>query len=422
MKPLIFWFRDDLRLDDNPAWRAAVQQNRPLIPVYIWHEPQVNGVQFGLPRMGDFRKQFLAQSLENLSQHLEINGGSLQQFFGRVPHVLRSLCVEYETDEIIATASFTQEEMEMEKTVRGFARLNLVEGKTLLHPDDLPFEIDNLPDVFTAFRKKVEKHSPLRQPLPDPGKFDCPIKISSKLPSEVNVREIHPHENTALKFMGGQDAAFARMKHYLWDTEKIATYKETRNGLMGEGYSSKFSAWLAAGCLSPRRIYNEVKKFEREVTANESTYWLIFELLWRDFFQFAFRKKGAALFRLRGMAQNHHPPTGTNSRLFEKWRTGQTGDDFMDANMRELLLTGFMSNRGRQNVASYFVHQLKMDWRLGAAWFEHQLIDYDPASNWGNWAYCAGVGHDPRQRVFNTQRQAQQYDPDRHFRRLWLNL
>ena len=101
--------------------------------------------------------------------------------------------------------------------------------------------------------------------------------------------------------------------------------------------------------------------------------------------------------------------------------SGNTGDPFVDANMRELLFTGWMSNRGRQNVASYLVHQMKQDWRKGAAWFESLLIDYDPASNYGNWMYAAGVGNDPRDRVFNTKRQAAMYDKDGKFQQLWLN-
>jgi deoxyribodipyrimidine photo-lyase len=111
-----------------------------------------------------------------------------------------------------------------------------------------------------------------------------------------------------------------------------------------------------------------------------------------------------------------------NPILFNNWINGKTGNDFIDANMLELKLTGFMSNRGRQNVASYLCHQLKLDWRWGAAYFEQQLIDYDVCSNWGNWAYLAGVGNDPRgSRVFNTEKQADEYDKNKLYRAMWLN-
>ena len=111
-----------------------------------------------------------------------------------------------------------------------------------------------------------------------------------------------------------------------------------------------------------------------------------------------------------------------DSEVFQTWKSGQTGNDFIDANMIELNQTGFMSNRGRQNVASYLCNNSKLDWRYGAAYFEQQLIDYDVCSNWGNWAYLAGVGNDPRgNRIFNIEKQANDYDKTRVFRNLWLN-
>jgi len=210
------------------------------------------------------------------------------------------------------------------------------------------------------------------------------------------------------------------LNDYVWKNQHIATYKETRNGLIGADYSSKFSPWLANGSLSPRLIYQEVKEFERQVTANDSTYWLVFELLWRDYFRFVAKKYGNRIFYQKGI-RNKAVHYKNGLLVFEKWRTGNTGNDFVDANMRELLHTGFMSNRGRQNVASFLCKDLNIDWRWGAAWFESQLIDYDVASNWGNWMYVAGVGNDPRQdRYFNLERQASMYDPNYEYRKLWL--
>ena len=113
-------------------------------------------------------------------------------------------------------------------------------------------------------------------------------------------------------------------------------------------------------------------------------------------------------------------PDQTNPRVVEKWIAGRTDDDFVNANMLELQQTGWMSNRGRQNVASYFSRTLQQDWRIGAAYFEHQLIDYDVHSNYGNWMYVAGVGNDPRSRVFNCKLQAERYDSNGKYRRQWL--
>jgi deoxyribodipyrimidine photo-lyase len=211
------------------------------------------------------------------------------------------------------------------------------------------------------------------------------------------------------------------MKHNFFGSDAIATYKETRNGMVGADYSTKFSAWLAMGCISPRLIYEELKRYERQCLANESTYWLTFELLWRDYFRFMVEKYQSKFFSKAGIRGRELPLNGTNEKLLQSWINGQTGVDFVDANMVELRLAGFMSNRGRQNVASYYCHELELDWRYGAAYFEQQLIDYDVCNNWGNWAYLAGVGNDPRgTRIFDIEKQALSYDKDLVFRKLWL--
>ncbi len=129
------------------------------------------------------------------------------------------------------------------------------------------------------------------------------------------------------------------------------------------------------------------------------------------------------MFQAAGIISEKKIPKSVSEKLLNTWVNGTTSVDFIDANMRELQLTGFMSNRGRQNVASYLCNDLKLDWRFGAAYFEQQLIDYDVCSNWGNWAYLAGVGNDPREnRYFNIEKQAQDYDKNKAYRNLWLNL
>ena len=168
-------------------------------------------------------------------------------------------------------------------------------------------------------------------------------------------------------------------------------------------------------------VFNEVKKYEKQFGVNDSTYWLIFELLWRDFFRFMFKKYQTKFFLYSGIKTDKVNSKSLNEKLLSQWINGATESDFINANMLELKLTGFMSNRGRQNVASYFCNELNMDWRFGAAYFEEQLIDYDPSSNWGNWAYLAGVGNDPRgHRYFNIEKQANDYDKNKSFRDLWL--
>ncbi|MEM9695512.1 MAG: DASH family cryptochrome, partial [Myxococcota bacterium] len=297
-------------------------------------------------------------------------------------------------------------------------------GSTLFHRDDLPFAPEHVPDVFTKFRRKVEKKSKPRPTLPAPGRL--PALESAIDPGEIpSLERLGLVERTvdrrrALAFVGGETAARERMDSWIWQRNCLRQYKKTRNGLIGADYSSKLSPWLSVGAVSARTVAEEIARYEEQRTRNESTYWLLFELLWRDYFHFIAVRYGSRLFQLRGPKG---PPDATWRREreeFEAWCEGRTGIPFVDANMRELRLTGFMSNRGRQNVASFLTKNLEIDWRWGASWFESQLVDYDPGSNWGNWAYVAGVGNDPRDRFFHIENQADRYDPEGAYVRTWV--
>ena len=132
------------------------------------------------------------------------------------------------------------------------------------------------------------------------------------------------------------------------------------------------------------------------------------------------KKYGNRIFRKGGIQGRDQRQLKDNREYFDLWASGQTGIPFVDANMRELETTGWMSNRGRQNVASFLVRDLKVNWQMGAEYFESQLIDYDPCSNWGNWNYVAGIGSDLREdRYFNILTQARNYDPHGEFVRIW---
>ena len=221
-------------------------------------------------------------------------------------------------------------------------------------------------------------------------------------------------------FEGGETAGLARLEGWVFSADALKTYKETRNGLVAEDDSSKLSPWLAAGCLSPRRVHAAVREYEARHGKNDSTYWMTFELLWRDYFRFIVAKHGDLVFRIGGLV-GADIAWRQDDLAFARWRLGRTGYPLVDAAMRELLATGYTSNRARQNVASFLTKNLGIDWRLGAVWFESQLLDYDVASNWGNWLYFAGVGNDARGfRFFDLRKQAETYDPSGAFARHWL--
>jgi deoxyribodipyrimidine photo-lyase len=417
----LFWFRNDLRLADNYALTEAIKDCDELIPVYILEEKWLEEDRWGIKRTGDFRLKFLIESIQDLKGHLGEKGSELVYQIGNSETLIPELAEKHQCNAVYASKEYAHEEVKMEQKISEKIELNLFHNATLFHPEDVPFSIEKTPDVFTSFRKKAEKYAKVRAVISSPEKINTPKLKDLKNPSldDFELPENIFDKRAVLPFKGGSTEAWKRLDHYFWDTKCLSEYKETRNGLVGADYSSKFSPWLANGAISPRQIYEEVLQYEEDIEKNSSTYWMIFELLWRDYFKFMAMKYGRKIF-FKGGIQDRNINFKDNRKNFKKWTHGETGDAFVDANMKELLNTGWMSNRGRQNVGSYLVHKLKEDWRKGAAWFESLLIDYDPTSNYGNWMYVAGVGNDPRDRVFNTQLQAKRYDPQGEFRRMWL--
>jgi deoxyribodipyrimidine photo-lyase len=430
----LVWLRNDLRLHDHAAFAAAAAKGYlHVVPLFCFNPAQFETrTPFGFPKTGPFRSRFLLQALADLKKRLQATGCDLVVRHGYPAHEIATICAKGHVDVFFhkeTCSEETDDEAAVAAAVAAASSCSLTSfwGSTIVHIDDLPFAPRDMPDVFTSFRKAVEAGG-LRvraasaavsrlAPLPDgmaAGELSLPPAAAAQAAAGVDPR-------AALDMVGGETQALERVAHYLFCSRAVERYKETRNGLIGADYSSKFSPWLSLGCLSPRFVYWEIQRFEKQHVANDSTYWLVFELLWRDFFRFWSIRVGKSLFYLRG-PKNVSVSWLHDQAVFERWRTGRTGHPFVDANMRELLLSGWMSNRGRQNVASFLTKDLGLDWRMGAEWFESQLVDYDVCSNWGNWSYASGVGCDPRDnRRFNIQKQSGDYDPNGDFCRLWCD-
>ncbi|ARK09489.1 DASH family cryptochrome [Fibrella sp. ES10-3-2-2] len=428
---ILYWFRNDLRLHDNPGFTAACNEALQVLPVYILDPKQFRDIpRLGIRKTGIFRASFLLECIADLRASLRARGADLIIRVGDPARILADMAEEIDATAVYASKEVTVEETDVESALSKRLKplnidIELFWGSTLYHIRDLPFGIAKLPDVFTQFRNSVEKKTQVRDLDPAPDQVRMPGDIDAgELPSlsKLGFTEAAQTDvRAAVPFRGGETVALDRLNHYLWASDRIRTYKETRNGMLGEAYSSKFSAWLAHGCLSPRLVYHEVKRYERERVANDSTYWLIFELIWRDFFRFVALRFGSRLFKPSGIKHDLQKKWVHDLDLFQRWASGNTGIPFIDANMRELNATGFMSNRGRQNVGSFLVKDLGIDWTWGAAYFESLLVDYDPCSNWGNWNYVAGVGNDPREdRYFNIYSQATRYDEQGDFVKHWL--
>lgn len=433
MRRGLYWFRNDLRLHDNIGLSQLINEVDELLPVYCiepdWFKPlNWPGLDGSFPKMGKHRARFLIECLTDLKAKLQAMGSDLLICTGKPSEVIPDLCREFDIASVSGAKLITYEEVSEEQTLKAKLtphniKLNLSWQTTVLEPDSLPFPIGKLPGSFTSFRHKVEKRATVRNSLSPPTELPKPPSGADfpEPPSLPGLASPSENQATAACYLlkGGETAGLERLNYYLWESESVANYKQTRNELIGLDYSTKFSIYLAQGCLSPREIFKQLKYYEQKRTENESTYWVWFELLWRDYYHFLFLKYGNRLFRANGVSQKHHSWNHSKDS-FERWCNGQTGYPLVDASMRELNTTGYTSNRARQNAASFLSKQLKIDWRWGAAYYESQLLDYDVCSNWGNWAYQAGVGTDPRDRVFNVTKQAHDYDANANYIRLWL--
>lgn len=413
-----------MRLLDNEPLFQADRNCEELIPVYVLDERLFHRDQWGHVRCGPIRLKFMLEGIENLKRQLQLKGSDLIFYKGKPEEIIPHLASKYKCGRVYGSKSYTTEETEIEDTIRQNIPLFLFHTITMVHPDDLPFPISGLPYIFTDFRKKTEMHLHLRTSFIPPEKINTPPLEETTIPDleDLGLKSITEDPRSIMVFKGGETEAWNRLNDYIWEKKFLSDYKSTRNGLIGADYSSKLSPWLATGNISAKSVFHQIREYEDKVKKNRSTYWMFFELLWRDFFAFTAMKYGNRIFMKDGIRKRNKSFRSDYQEPLNQWKNGETGDSFVDANMKELLHSGYMSNRGRQNVASYLVHDLQIDWRAGASWFESQLIDYDPCSNYGNWMYLAGTGNDPREnRKFNTRFQQKKYDPEGKYISLWLN-
>jgi len=416
----LHWMRHDLRVEDNEALSALTHKCDKVAVVYIFNPSWLKDNHYGHCHLGKHRHAFIDKSLVDVKEQLAHHNLSLIMLEGEPLTVLTDLLESAPFDCLSCETHYGYHEREQVSSLKArFSKLAFVSGMSnyLLVHENLPFPLDEMPNVFSPFRRKVEKNLSLRHVS---ANLDKSVRDAAK---DVSLTHLSTYEPMLISkesdYSGGQSAGQQRIDDYFFKTDNIANYKETRNGLDGWTFSSRLSAYLANGCVSPAYIIKELKAYETQRVQNDSTYWLFFELLWREFFHLQSKKHGALFFQYGGIQQN--PPANSfNATSFKQWKNGETPYPIVNACMHQLAATGFMSNRGRQLVASCFVHELQQDWRYGAAYFEEMLIDFDVASNYGNWQYLAGVGSDPRgHRQFNLEKQTDIYDPKRAFIKAW---
>ena len=434
---VLYWLRNDLRLHDNEVLAALPPTATALLPVYCF-DPVALGpdAYLGLPRLGPHRLGFLLDTLADLRARYAALGSDIHFVVGRPEEALPALARQLGAQAVYTSTEHTTEEEEAEDALTDALGptipLRRFETLTLLHPADLSINVRNLPFSFSKFRFDVAARTPTRAPLPAPTRLPAlpaglvpaplptPAALLAALELPAATAPARDSRSALPALGGGETAGLARLHDYAVARHLIGRYDDTRNQLLGEAYSTKFSAWLSNGSLSARQVWAAIDDYDAtHGDRSKGALQLRLELLWRDYFRLLAHKAGPDFFRWRGLRDQQPKPTRPDRAVLDNWIAGRTGNAFVDANMRELAATGFMSNRGRQNVASYLIHDLHQDWRWGAAYFEHQLIDHDAASNWGNWKYIAGTGTDVRDTAFDVPQQAKRYDPQGRYARTW---
>ena len=469
MKHLIYYHRHDLRLHDNAILEQLKASGKysNFLPVYIFPPHQlelspllkssvtknpekkgdVKGL-FGTWRCGNMRVKYLCESVWNLKKNYQSRGSDLVITAGRAEKILPALIKSIKKEdseqvEVWMQDEYTTEERDevdrIKTAISGMADFHMVEENTLVSIKDLPYKVDQISNVYTEFRKSVEPLDHVRKCYDTPSSFPAlpkyTIDSDYEVPEDMNkcievlcekvggIPKIP--SNTAHPMLGGEDEAVARLHHYIkgGKDSPAAHYKETRNQMLGPDFSTKFSSFLSLGTISPKFIHHTITDFEEKykLKGNVNTYWIRFELLWRDYFKFIALKFGNKVFLKYGLKQRPDGKRwkGIHTEEAKRWKSGTTGVGIVDAAMRELNATGYMSNRTRQIVASFLV-ELNLDWRIGAEHFEEKLLDHDASSNWCNWQYLAGIGNDPRgNRRFNPAKQTHDYDPRGEYIKTW---
>jgi len=421
----LVWFRNNMRVEDNSSLTKAINESDNVIG-FINIDPKIFiSTKYGFKKTEKYRAKFLLETISDLKSQLEILNISLIITHRDFGQSINEIIDQYGITNIYTQTEWTRDELIEESFIPD--EINLIKDfdQFLFSPNDVRSLYDNIPRGFSNFRKKCEKYLSVNDTLSIPKSLNSDNKISIEYPipslSDLGFKDFEVHKDSVFRFKGGEINAKNRIRNYFFETRNVSTYKLTRNGLIGEDYSSKFSPWLANGSVSVKYIFKSLKEYEKEVEKNDSTYWLYFELIWRDFFKYVSMQHKDKFFNKDGI-YGEDKEWSDDKDVLLNWINGKTNEPFVNANMIELLKTGFMSNRGRQNVSNYLTKELKIDWRIGAEYFESMLIDYDVHSNYGNWLYNAGIGNDSMPfRKFNPKLQSERYDPDKSYEKIWLN-
>jgi deoxyribodipyrimidine photo-lyase len=396
----IFWFRRDLRLDDNAGLYHALKKGLPVLPIFIFDK----NILDRLEDKKEGRVEFINQSILNLNERLKEIGSSVKVFYSTPEIVFKELVKEYTITAVYTNHDYEPYAEERDSAVKDFLNKNKIEFKS--YKDQCIFEKDEVTKddgkpytVFTPYSRKWKLRLTDFHVKPYPNKKYFANFLKTKSFNVPTLKELG-FEKSGLEF------PLTSISNSI-----ITNYKEQRDFPAIKG-TSKLSLHLRFGTVSIRALAKQA------LVLNET--WLN-ELIWRDFYMMI-------LYHFPHAAKNSFKPQydriewRNNEVEFKAWCEGKTGFPIVDAGMRELNATGFMHNRVRMIVASFLVKDLLIDWRWGEAYFAKKLLDFDLSANNGGWQWAAGSGCDaaPYFRVFNPTEQTKKFDPKYEYIKKWV--
>lgn len=413
----IVWFRNDLRLHDNEALVEALDHAQEVIPIYIFDDRIFNGkTASGFPRIGIKRAQFIIEAVQDLKSAFQERGINLIVRRGITEDILAELALKVKSRWVYCNRERLREEVLIQDSVEQKLweigqEIRYCRGKMLFYTADLPFPISRSPDTFKNFKKEVERFVPVREPLALPC-TTFPILTIKVDETEVPTLEELGYDTRGFdadeaQFKGGESHGLSLLNSYIENASS-------------ESGSSHFSAYLGQGCLSPKFIYQELGKLSADKNTKALSQSLQDNLLKRDYLRLIAKKYGDLIFEESGLNGDDASWKGTDED-FARWYSGDTGEDYVDACMIELRSTGWLSHEHRALVARYLIEELDVNWLKGAEYFESQLIDFDPASNYGNWRHVAGLGTDDKDlRLPSLENRIDQLELDGSYTTTWL--
>ncbi|WP_419211366.1 cryptochrome/photolyase family protein [Maribacter sp. X9] len=399
----IFWFRRDLRLDDNVGFLKALKGDYPVLPIFIFDEEILSKLS-----KDDARVTFIYETLQTMRNQLQKeHGSSLAMYYGKPLTIIEELTIEYTVKSIVTNSDYEPYAKERDARVASF-----------LMEHDIPFHTFKDQVIFEKSEIVKDDGDPYVVYTPYKNKWKERFNVDKDLTIHytgqylTNLIEHARLPNLSLSDIGFEKSGIEIPEYDVTPT-LINHYEDTRNFPAKENGTSHLGPHLRFGTVSIRKM------MKKAIAEKNSVFWS--ELIWREFFMsilwhFPHTVNGA--FR----PKYDRIEWRNNEEEFEKWKKGETGYLLVDAGMRELNTTGYMHNRVRMLVASFLCKHLLIDWRWGEAYFAKKLLDYEMSSNVGNWQWAAGSGVDaaPYFRIFNPMTQVDKFDKDKAYIKKWI--